>query len=286
MRRFARFMAVAGTAVVVVGASAGSAAATTHDPVPIGPHQHFTGYVNGSNVGPVSMSVVCSSTGHGAPAPNQPVEVQPASAVPPFADEGYTGGDHIIDASLMTASGAVPIHLATFTSYYAPKDIPTDITVPCSGSGKVIFAPTPAGAAGTAKAAVLTVKFVSAGTAQVLAVSHGCPGGDVCLYDSKSAFSNDNPTLTDTDVPGVHNGGILHNEVVVNNSDKYHASQGSFEQLMVKGLVLCYYVPDTKDEQSPNRIEDPADGAQVTAIASGTKNVDRPFLYKVGYCPI
>jgi hypothetical protein len=279
-------MAAAGTAAVVVGASAGSAAAATHDPVPIGPHQHFTGYVNGRNVGPVSISVVCSNATHGTPASGQPVTVQPASAVPPFADEGYTGGDHIIDASLMTASGAVPIHLATFTSYYAPQDIPTDITVPCSGSGKVIFTPTPASTAGKAKAAVLTVKFVPVATAQVLAISHGCKGGNVCLYDSVSAFKNDKPTLTDTDVPGVHNGGVLDNAVVVNNSSKYYASQGGFQQRMVKSLVLCYYVPDTKDEQPPNRIEDPADGAQVTAIASGTKNVDQPFLYKVGYCPI
>jgi len=126
----------------------------------------------------------------------------------------------------------------------------------------------------------------AATTTQALAISHGCPGGNVCLYDSKSAFMNDKPTLTDTDVPGVHVGGVLHNVVVVNNSDKYYASEGGFEQTMFKGAVFCYYVPDTKDEQSPDTIENPADGLQVTAIASGGTTVDQRFLYKVGYCPI
>jgi hypothetical protein len=284
MRMFGQLMAAAAGAVVVVGASAASAAAAAvHDPVPIGPHQHFTGYVDGSNVGPVSISVVCSTTAKGNPAPSQPVEVQPASAEPPFADVGYTGHAHIIDASLQTASGAVPIHLATFTSYYAPQDIPTGITVPCSGSGKVIFTPTPASTAGKAKTAVLTVKFVPS-SARVMAISHGCPGGNVCLYDSQSAFKKDKPTVIDTDVPGLHSGGVAHNVVVVNNSIKYYASQGWFEERMFKGGYLCEYVPDTNDEQSPNRIEDPADGVSVSAIASGGKYVDGPFPVSLSYC--
>jgi hypothetical protein len=284
MRMFGRLMAAAAGAVVVVGMSAASAAAAdAHDPVPIGPHQHFSGYVNGSNVGPVSIRVVCSTTGKGNPAAGQPVEVRPATAEPPFADVGYTGSAHIIDASLQTTSGAVPTHLATFTSYYAPQDIPAGITVPCSGSGKVIFTPVPASTAGKAKTAVLTVKFVSA-SARVMAISHGCPGGNVCLYDSQSAFKKDKPTVVDTDVPGLHRGGVAHNVVVVNNSIKYYASEGSFEERMFKGAYFCEYVPDTNDEQSPNRIEDPADGASVSAIASGGKDVDRPIPVSLSYC--
>jgi hypothetical protein len=260
-----------------------AAAAAVHDPVPIGPNQHFTGYVDGSNVGPVSISVVCSTAVNGSPAAGQPVKVQPANAEPPFADVGFTGPDHIIDASLQTSSGAVPIHLATFTSYYAPQDIPTGITVPCSGSGKVIFTPTPASTAGKAKPAVLTVKFVSTG-AQITAVSHGCAGGNVCLYDSQSAFKKGKPTVTDPDLPGLHSGGVTHLAAVVNNNIKYYASEGTFQERVFKGAEFCYYVPDPNDEQHPNRIEDPADGASVTAIATGTTEVDYMFLVSPSYC--
>jgi hypothetical protein len=287
MRRFARPIAVMGAAVALLAlgpATMGTAAAAAvHDPVPIGPRQHFTGYVDGSDAGPVSIGVVCGTAAVGRPAPGQPVEVRPASAVPPFADEGYTGPDRVIDASLLTASGAAAIHLATFTSYYAPQDIPTGITLPCSGSGRVLFTPVPATTAGKAKPAVLTVTFVSTG-AQVEATSHGCPGAHVCLYGSQSAFKKDKPTVIDADVPGLHSGGIAHNAVVVNNTIKYYASQGRFMPHYFRGGEVCEYLPDSQDEQSPNRIEDPADGASVTAIASGSKQVDDPFFVSLSYC--
>ncbi len=138
------------------------------------------------------------------------------------------------------------------------------------------------GSAASAAAAVHDP--VPIGPAQVMAISHGCPGGNVCLYDSKSAFKKDKPTVIDTEVPGLHSGGVAHNVVVVNNSIKYYASQGGFEERMFKGGYLCEYVPDSKDEQSPNRIEDPADGASVSAIASGGKYVDEPFPVSLSYC--
>jgi hypothetical protein len=123
----------------------------------------------------------------------------------------------------------------------------------------------------------------TAGT-HVLAIVHGCPGGNVCLYGSQSAFKKDQPTVIDTDVPGLHSGGVPHNEVVVNNSIEYHASQGGFHAYYLHGTELCEYLPDSKDEQNPNRIENPADGASVTAIASGSTMVDSPFFVSVSYC--
>ncbi len=124
----------------------------------------------------------------------------------------------------------------------------------------------------------------SSGPAVPEAISHGCPGGHVCLYDSQSAFKKAKPTVTDTDVPGLHSGGVPHNVVVVNNTIRYYASQGTFQPRYIKYHEFCWYVPDPKDEQSPNRIEDPADGASVTAIASGTQEVDGPFPVSLNYC--
>jgi hypothetical protein len=137
---------------------------------------------------------------------------------------------------------------------------------------------------GRLMAAAAGAVVVVGGSAASAAISHGCPGGNVCLYDSQSAFKKDKPTVIDTEVPGLHSGGVAHNVVVVNNSIKYHASQGWFEERMFKGAYFCEYVPDTNDEQSPDRIEDPADGVSVSAIASGSKDVDRPFLVSLSYC--
>jgi hypothetical protein len=117
--------------------------------------------------------------------------------------------------------------------------------------------------------------MAAAGTAgtHVLAVSHGCPGGDVCLYGSQSAFKKDKPTVTDTDVPGLFDQGIAHNAVVVNNSSKYYATEGSFYERYFKGIYFCYYTADPKDEQDPNRIENPADGDSVQAIETATTKI-------------
>jgi hypothetical protein len=135
-----------------------AAPAAAQDPVPIGPNQFFSGFVNNAPPGPAVIKVICpgiANTGH--PLANQPVEVKPAPGTS-TTDTGYTGsvGDQIT-ASLTTITATVLI--AHFTSYFVPVDIPVGITVPCSGSGTMIFVPGPNSP--TARSAVLPVKFVN-----------------------------------------------------------------------------------------------------------------------------
>lgn len=124
----------------------------------------------------------------------------------------------------------------------------------------------------------------AAASASPLAISHGCPGGHVCLYGSQSAFKKDKPAVTDPAVPGVYPGGVQHLAAAVNNNLKYYASEGNFEVHYIRYHEFCEYVPDPNDEQDPNRIEDPADGASVTAVAIGSKTVDGPFYVSTSYC--
>jgi hypothetical protein len=138
------------------GAAMAATPPQVHDPVPIGHNQSFSGYVNGHPPGSAVIKVACvvgAKTGH--PLGDQPVEVKPVAAST-AADVGFTGskGDEIT-ASLAPTTAATII--ASFTSYYVTKDIPTSITVPCSGTGTMLFVPSPTSK--TAKTAKLTVTF-------------------------------------------------------------------------------------------------------------------------------
>jgi hypothetical protein len=140
------------------GGTALAATRQVHDPVPIGANQYFSGYINNAPPGEVIIAVACTpgaKTGH--PLAKQPVEVKPVAAST-AADVGFTGskGDKI-SASLAPTTAATLI--ASFTSYYVTKDIPTSITVPCSGTGTVDFVPSPTSK--TAKTAKLTVSFAN-----------------------------------------------------------------------------------------------------------------------------
>jgi hypothetical protein len=148
-------------ALGVIFAAAASAAPITQDPVPIGPNEYFSGFVNGHPPGKAVIRVICPgpvNTGH--PAGNQTIEVKTAQPTSTF-DLGYTGSaGKKITATL--APAATTTILASFTSYFVPKKIPTSITVPCSGTGTVIFAPSPTSS--TAKSAKLPVTFLNIGT--------------------------------------------------------------------------------------------------------------------------
>jgi len=143
---------------VTLAATASAAVRPAQDPVPIGPNQTFSGYINNSPPGNVVIKVVCAigaSTGN--PASHQPVEVKPVPAAT-TQDTGFTGSKgNKITATL--SYGPAIVVLAGFTSYYVPKNIPTNITVPCSGSGTVVFTPSPH--TKTAKAASLPVTFAN-----------------------------------------------------------------------------------------------------------------------------
>jgi hypothetical protein len=138
------------------GAALAAPVRQVHDPVPIGNNQYFSGYVNGGPPGEIIIAVACTvgaKTGH--PLAKQPVEVKPVAASS-ASDVGFTGskGDKIT-ASLAPTTAATII--ASFTSYYVTKDIPTSITVPCSGTGTMEFVPSPTSK--TARKATLTVTF-------------------------------------------------------------------------------------------------------------------------------
>jgi hypothetical protein len=144
-------MTVGGAALAATGRQA-----QVQDPVPIGVNQTFSGYVNNGPPGTIIIAVACTvgdKTGH--PLAKQPVEVKPVASSS-TADNGFTGskGDKIT-ASLAPTTAATII--ASFTSYYVKKDIPTGITVPCSGTGTMLFVPSPTSK--TAKTAKLTVTF-------------------------------------------------------------------------------------------------------------------------------
>ena len=142
--------------IAVGGAALAAPVRPAQDPVPIRPNQTFSGYVNGHPPGAAVIKVACAvgaKTGH--PLGDQPVEVKPVASSS-TSDNGFTGskGDKIT-ASLAPTSATTII--ASFTSYYVPKNIPTTITVPCSGTGTMLFVPSPTSK--TAKTAKLTVTF-------------------------------------------------------------------------------------------------------------------------------
>ena len=139
-------------------AATASAAVGPQDPVPIGPNEYFKGLINNHPPGKAVITVICPgpvNTGH--PAAGQTIEVETAQPTSTF-DTGFTGSAGMkIGATL--APAATTSLLATFTNFFVPKTIPTSITVPCSGTGKVVFRPSPTSS--TAKSAVLPVTFMA-----------------------------------------------------------------------------------------------------------------------------
>jgi hypothetical protein len=159
--RFPLIAAAAGLTFAVIP-TVSAAASPAQDPIPIGPNQYFSGVVNGHPPGAATINVVCpgpeSKAGH--PEENQPLEVVPAQSAS-TNDVGYTGskGRAITAALGPTSSTTI---LAKFSGYDVPVYIPTKILLPCSGTGTLLFTPSPTSK--TAKTATLTVTFVNVGT--------------------------------------------------------------------------------------------------------------------------
>jgi hypothetical protein len=151
-RKFSRGAALfAATGLLVAGATP-ALAADTAAPSPLGPNQFFIGQVNGqTDLGRIAVDCDGPSdpvrTGH--PAPGQTVAVLPAIRpigvteviVPPITGPGFTGS--VVKAIGATVSGiGVPVP-AVLTEYETTAEIPTSILVPCEGTGRVVFAPSP-----------------------------------------------------------------------------------------------------------------------------------------------
>ena len=147
-------------AVVLLGGAVGiPSAAASVDPAPIGPNQFFTGQVNGASANSV-IRVVCpgpvtvGQTGH--PVSGQTVDVLPGASST-SAGVGYTGAgaDHIV-VNFDSASTSAPV---TLDKYAVRAAIPTTLSLPCSGTGKVDFVPAPAST--TAQTATVSVSYAN-----------------------------------------------------------------------------------------------------------------------------
>jgi hypothetical protein len=163
-RRAAAMAVIAAAALAVPTA----ASAASGGPA-VGPNQFFTGGVvsvstAGSAIGDVILvdCVASATAATGNPAPGQFVEVNPAGAV--SALSGFTGSAaDSIEADLIWSLANPPITvdepIANLTAYATPVAIPTDIQVPCTGTGVLSFVPQPGSP--TAQAYTLHITFVS-----------------------------------------------------------------------------------------------------------------------------
>lgn len=146
-KRTASRIAIASAVMLVAGGAL--AAPAMADSGQVGPKQYFHGEIFGiSSASAVdTIQVSCASgaaTGH-------PVAGQYVAAhqfFPPVTTTyGYTGNHGTeIDVNLIWSTGTVVVVTPTFATltYYDTKaEIPTSLTVPCSGSGVAAFTPSP-----------------------------------------------------------------------------------------------------------------------------------------------
>ncbi|MFC4031144.1 hypothetical protein ACFO3J_06620 [Streptomyces polygonati] len=159
-----RYAAVAALALAAATASTASATADISPaPTPIGPNQAFTGQVNGVSTGAV-IKVACfgpvtaDETGH--PVAGQSVS---AALLPPPSGSvrgGWTGDA----ATRLLVEFGSPVSIGTITqltAYGLPVAIPAWLELPCSGAGKVVFAPSPTSA--TARSSTIPVTYQNVG---------------------------------------------------------------------------------------------------------------------------
>ena len=153
-------VAVAG--VLAVGLPAVASAQTA---VKVGPRQSFRAMVNGrsGSAVPVVIRMGCAGpvqpgrTGH--PLAGQSVMVVRGAAT---ATGGFTGSAATTIGVFFGPPPPAPAPgagLVTLDRYGVARPIPTSITLPCSGTGHVTFAPLPMSPP-TSRAAVVTVTFV------------------------------------------------------------------------------------------------------------------------------
>lgn len=153
-----RWLAPLGAAALLFAGTTPAMAGGIVDPGPIGPNQFFTALVNGVD-GASQIAVTCvGGTGH--PVAGQTVEVRPATLTPtgPAPVSGFTGSaGKAVGVSLGASAGTKPEVLLRF--YQTGAQIPTDLVVPCTGTGLASFVPAPTSP--TARAATVKVTFVT-----------------------------------------------------------------------------------------------------------------------------
>ena len=152
-------LGLAAVAVIALGLQAGPAQAGS-----VGPKQYFTGVINGKDGNttiPIKIKMACTGaaqTGH--PLAGQTLAVH--QLFPPASGSlGYTGNDSSIGVFFAAPPGAAQAGATSrmFTRYDRRKSLPTSLTLPCSGTGKVWFSPVPV--VPPSRSAVVPVRFVS-----------------------------------------------------------------------------------------------------------------------------
>jgi hypothetical protein len=141
MRTLALLAATAGVTLALA-----PTAFAAQDPIPIGPNQYFQGQVKGLHAS-AEIDVVCpgpvTPNRQGHPVAGQNVQVVLGASSTTAGYTGSLGRSVVADFSPAISSG-LPQRL-TFTSYYAPQEIPTSYWLPCFGTVKVPFVPQPTG---------------------------------------------------------------------------------------------------------------------------------------------
>jgi hypothetical protein len=144
----------------LVGTPAAAHAGGVVDPAPIGPNQVFEGLVNDASANAI-IQMGCGGPGGpgetGHPLMNQTVAVLPLVS-PVSTDNGYTGSAaNRINVTFGLPSTAQPA--VVLTTWAVRVAIPTTLTLPCSGTGVVLFTPAPTSS--TARPATVHVTFAS-----------------------------------------------------------------------------------------------------------------------------
>jgi hypothetical protein len=166
LRTTASRVAIASAAMLVAGTALATPAMA--DGGQVGPKQYFDGQVFGLTSASAQDVILVScagpaSTGH-------PVAGQYVAAhqfFPPVTTTyGYTGNYGTeIDVNLIYSIGTITVvtpTFATLTYYDTKSEIPTSLTVPCSGTGVVVFTPSP-DPDGSGRASDVDVTFESTG---------------------------------------------------------------------------------------------------------------------------
>jgi hypothetical protein len=151
-------LVIVSLALTVTGLTVGTGAlASTVGPTRVGPHQYFAGEVNG-RIENATVKVVCPGPGGSVGRALSGQTVAVTSPLVIASNFGYTGsaGRRILAIVGPAASAAQTI---IFRYYDKPKAFPTNVPVPCSGTGVLIFIPLP-GSSG-AHAATVTVTYAN-----------------------------------------------------------------------------------------------------------------------------
>ncbi|MGO9196793.1 MAG: hypothetical protein ACLQK4_06665 [Acidimicrobiales bacterium] len=147
---------IGAAAVVLALALGGVASATTTPGNKIGPNQWFAGMVNGK-FDNVQVKVVCPISGkNGRALSGQTLSVTEPQVI--AINDGYTGSKGHSIAALLGPSATSSVTIV-WGRYNVLRKFPTNIPVPCSGTGTVLFIPSPASK--TSSAASVTVSYAN-----------------------------------------------------------------------------------------------------------------------------